>query len=122
MGSVSEGRSGNPNGRPKGARGLKTDLRAELSARVRITENGKSISVSKQQLVVKALVAKAAKGDPRASAQIIALVGQLFGLEGEQSGQARLPPGDQAILDAFLKRNASEGDEKGDEGDGDDPE
>lgn len=76
--------------------------------------------------MVKALVAKAAKGDPRASAQVIALVGQLFGLEGEQSGQAKLLPGDQAILDAFLKRNASEDEEEGgqedDERDGDDPE
>ena len=31
-----KGQSGNPRSRPKGARGLKTDLRAELSERVRV--------------------------------------------------------------------------------------
>lgn len=37
-----KGQSGNPRGRPKGARGLKADLRAELSERVRVTENGRT--------------------------------------------------------------------------------
>jgi len=62
-----KGRSGNPKGRPKGARGLKTDLKAELTSLVAITENGKTKKITKQQVVLKSLVAKAAKGDTKAA-------------------------------------------------------
>ena len=101
-----KGQSGNPRGRPRGARGIKTDLREELSQRVRITENGRTLNLTKQQLVIKALVAKAAKGDPRAATQVFALTLEAFGIEGERAGSTRLHPEDQAILDAFLRRNS----------------
>jgi hypothetical protein len=41
-----------------GVKSLKTDLREELSQRVTITENGKTVKVSKQRVILKALAAK----------------------------------------------------------------
>jgi hypothetical protein len=49
------GNSGNPRGRPKGARNLLSDLRAELSAETRVTEAGRQITVTKQAAIVKSL-------------------------------------------------------------------
>lgn len=65
------GQSGNSAGRKKGARGLKTDLRAELNAKLAVTENGKTKKLRKQQVMLKALFAKALKGDVRAIELII---------------------------------------------------
>lgn len=56
------GQSGNPRGRKKGSRGLKTDLDAELKARFTLNINGKPVSGTKQQLMMKALTARAATG------------------------------------------------------------
>ncbi len=97
-----KGQSGNPRGRPKGARGLKTDLRAELSERVRVTENGRTRSLTKQQLIIKSMAARAAKGDNRATAKIVDLMLTLFGVDGDQSTAQPLSDSDEALLAAFL--------------------
>src|SRR3990172_3762040 len=68
------GRSGNPRGRPKGTKNLKTDLVEELAERVQVIENGRRITLSKQRLVVKALTAKAVKGDTKAASILISLL------------------------------------------------
>lgn len=66
-----KGQSGNPKGRPKGAKNLATALEAELSARVPITENGKRKTASKRDVISKVLVNKAVQGDPKATALVL---------------------------------------------------
>lgn len=100
------GQSGNPKGRARGSRGLKTDLGAELRSRVTITENGKTRRATKQQVMLKSLVAKAAKGDSKAAAQVLAMTMQMFGIEDERHGKAVLTPNQQAILDNYMKGGA----------------
>lgn len=100
-----KGQSGNPKGRKKGARGIKTDLRAELSERVEITENGKKVRLTKQRLVLKQLGAKAAKGDVRAIDKLVDLAISLLGPDDEtQTSAAALPKEDKEILDRFVDR------------------
>ncbi len=96
------GRSGNPKGRPKGAKGLRTDLREELSQRVPVTENGKTRKVSKQRLILKSLVAKAAKGDVRAAEKIVSLQIQMFGFEDERTTKQQLSDNDRALLEDLI--------------------
>jgi hypothetical protein len=57
------GKSGNPRGRPKGAKGLKAELTEEMNEWVTITSEGKQRRVRKRRLIIKALAAKAAKGN-----------------------------------------------------------
>jgi Family of unknown function (DUF5681) len=47
------GQSGNPGGRPKGARNFKTELREELSELVTIREGKRDVQVSKQRALIK---------------------------------------------------------------------
>lgn len=102
-----KGQSGNPKGRKKGARGLKTDLRAELSARIEISENGKTVKLTKQQLMVKQLAAKAIKGDVRAISKLADLVITLLGPDDQvHKSDSTLPAEDREIISGFLSRNA----------------
>lgn len=99
-----KGQSGNPSGRPKGTRGLKTDLRAELISRMEISMNGKRVSGTKQQLMLRTLSARAAAGDVRATRILIDLVLQVFGPDDQGGGPKALSRTDQQILDELLGR------------------
>src|SRR5262245_46207780 len=68
-----KGASGNPRGRPKRTLNLVTDLTAELSEKVTIREDGRSRTITKQRALIKSLTTKALKGDPRATAALLAL-------------------------------------------------
>ncbi len=104
------GQSGNPNGRPKGSLNLKTDLRSELSEKIQIREGERSLKVSKQRAMLKALVAKALKGDARAANVVLTLVDRLFATESAatEEAPAALTSDDQAILERFLARRLGE--------------
>ena len=76
-----KGRSGSPNGRPPKARNLKTELGAELGARIRVREGDREVSISKQEAFIKTLVARALKGDARASSLLVGLMAKLLDVE-----------------------------------------
>lgn len=101
------GQSGNPSGRPKRSLNLKTDLQAELRSRIKLTENGRQISLTRQQLILKQLVTKAAKGDVRAADQVIRLVAATIGLDPADPKAKELSEDDDAILRDFLERYGS---------------
>ena len=94
--------SGNPNGRPKGARGLRAELKAELDEMVTITVDGQTKRIRKRRLIIKALAAKAAKGNVAAADKLLALVIQAEGFEDERPATQSLSATDRMILDQFL--------------------
>ncbi|MGA6965495.1 MAG: DUF5681 domain-containing protein, partial [Xanthobacteraceae bacterium] len=59
------GQSGNPSGRPKGARNFRSELREELSEVVTVRDGEREIQVSKQRALIKSLVAAAIDGNQR---------------------------------------------------------
>ena len=69
-----KGRSGNPNGRPKQARNLLTDLHEELQQRITVREGGTERRISRQRAVVMRLLDKALKGELGAMAKLLDLV------------------------------------------------
>ena len=58
-----KGQSGNPRGRPPGAKNLKTLLNKALNELVIVTENGGRRKVSKREAIVTQLVNRSAKAD-----------------------------------------------------------
>ncbi len=96
------GQSGNPGGRKKGSRGIKTDLHAELSSVLTISINRQPVSGTKQRLMLKSLATRAAAGDVRASALLLPLIMQIFGIEDRGHDRRQLSRQDQAILDELL--------------------
>src|SRR5262245_43061967 len=73
------GQSGNPNGRPKGAKSLKTLLEEALASSVTIMEGGIARKTELRRLLFKSLVGKAVKGDARSTAVLVRLMEQ-YGL------------------------------------------
>lgn len=69
--------SPSPSGRPKGARNVATVLRDELAQKITVTENGKEITITKLEGVVKAAAIKGLKGDPRPLIQAHELLNKL---------------------------------------------
>ena len=58
-----KGRSGNPKGRPKGAKGIGASLKRELESKVTVREGGRVVTISKSDVLTKRVVEKAMKGD-----------------------------------------------------------
>jgi Family of unknown function (DUF5681) len=61
-----KGKSGNPRGRPKGTLNVATTLRSALSAKVKVTERGRSKIMTKLDIAIQQQTNKAANGDGQA--------------------------------------------------------
>lgn len=103
-----KGQSGNPKGRKKGARGLKSDLDDALKEQLTITVNGKQRKGTTQSHAMYAVAVKAAAGDMRASRQFTDLILNVFGPGDRGSSEARLSPLDQELLERWLERSGDD--------------
>jgi hypothetical protein len=80
-----KGVSGNPRGRPKGARNFASVVAATLGERLVVTENGRRKRITKLEAAVKQLVNRAAGGEARSIQLLIGLI---------QASEARPPQPD----------------------------
>jgi hypothetical protein len=93
------GQSGNPTGRPKGARSLKTELLDELGALVSVVDGSNKVEVSKARAVIMTLLRLAIAGDARAIATVMSSCARMVG--GEDDGKIEAePPEDSQIIEA----------------------
>lgn len=108
-----KGRSGNPAGRPRGRRAdLLLALQKELSSPVPITEQGRRITITKGELLARALVASAIKGDAKARRDLFDMINMIPGEEPPAPGNDNADggaPEDAAILAAYLRRKGGGG-------------
>jgi hypothetical protein len=95
------GQSGNPSGRPKGARNFRSELREELSELITVRDGEREIQVSKQRALIKSLVAAAIDGNQRAAASVLAMCVRMLA-DGEDDDA--IEGQDQEIVEAFTKR------------------
>jgi hypothetical protein len=101
------GRSGNPRGRPRGAKSIKTLAREALTAKVNVrTERGQR-RVSRMEALLMKAVEMASRGDMRALTQLMQLyaaaVPEAAPTSIQQTGADEdLTAADLAILEAFL--------------------
>lgn len=111
-----KGQSGNPAGRPKGIRNLKTDLEEELRETVLIREGGSTRTTSKQRAMLKSLVAKAINGDVRAATAVLHMIERLLDAADDREADAPLREDDLDILAGYLRRARSSGDTTSEDG------
>jgi hypothetical protein len=68
------GQSGNPKGRPRKERSLLKHIEEELDAEMQVTENGKTIRLTKRQALAKLIVNKALQEDDKKLTQLLRLL------------------------------------------------
>ena len=121
-----KGQSGNPRGRRKGSRNLKTDVKDTLTQRVRLTKDGKPKTVSTQQAALLRLREKALAGDGRSLDRLIELA-RLYNDDELAEAGSELSGTDADILEGFKARllrkdGKLKAENKKDSGSGSDPE
>ena len=99
-----KGKSGNPRGRPAGAKGLKTDLKKVMATIRTIVVNGKEITGRTQWLMLEALAMRGSYGDLRAVAQLLPLIVQVLGIDDRDVDPDRLNAQNEAMLARVMKR------------------
>lgn len=104
-GRFQKGTSGNPQGRKKGGKNLKTDVLEELQEVISVQEGGRTRKMSKQRALVKSLMTRALKADPRAVAQLIGLVLRVADPAEVPVALRETSPLDREIIAQFLARN-----------------
>lgn len=112
-----KGKSGNPKGRPKGAKSFGSAVRKQLSEKVQLIQNGKPRKVSKADAVIMRVMKDALEGKPRAQTEILRMA-QTYLPDDTQSDALEQPVAaeDQAIIDAFVKRMLAQQTEGGENG------
>lgn len=73
-GRFKKGKSGNPRGRPRGARNFTSVVTEQLNEKVPVKLKGRTRKKSKLELIVMRLVNDAINGDPRARAQLFTVM------------------------------------------------
>ena len=96
-----KGRSGNPKGRPKGAKNLQTVLEEVLQEQILIREGGQERRVSRLTAMVKSQTAKGIKGGTQAASVIFNLICRLRDEDESEGNEAPLSEDELAILENF---------------------
>ncbi len=96
------GESGNPKGRPKGSKNIKTDVLEKLNATVTVHKNGRLTKISTRRALLEVLGAKALQLDQRSIEQLIRLAEKYDQPTVETNDS--MSSGDLAILDAYAQR------------------
>jgi uncharacterized protein DUF5681 len=104
-----KGKSGNPSGRPRGTKNLRTDLIEELAEKISVREGDRPTTISKQRAYIKTLVARSLKGDARAATILMNLMLRMFDL-GDVTAEENLPlTTEERELFAFVEERMRNG-------------
>ncbi len=104
-----KGQSGNPGGRAKGQRTLKSELSEELAETILIREGGTTKEVSKLRALLKAQTAKAVQGDSKATGLLLSTIIRVLDDSPETTEGPAVSDSDREIIEAFIKRHSVSG-------------
>jgi hypothetical protein len=101
-----KGQSGNPNGRRVGSKNLKTVVVSSANARVTVKDGGRRRNITKLEAAVKALADKAARGDARATQQLVQMVQKFDGGSQQSVPSPVLEGADKLVVEQLFIRIA----------------
>ena len=99
-----KGQSGNPKGRPGGAKNLSTLLSEALNEPVIVAENGGRRTISKRQAIIKQLVNQSAKGDWRATKLLLDIQLDIEHRSEPQTAESSFGSADDKVIEQLKAR------------------
>lgn len=103
-GQFKAGQSGNPGGRPKGSKNLRTLIREEGGKKVVVQEGGRRKKVTKMGLAVTQLMNKAAQGEPRFVGLALDQMHNAEAATSSENQAGDFAEADQQVIEHFLQR------------------
>lgn len=100
------GKSGNPKGRHRKPQSVQAQMEKVLSAKVTINEGGRAKKLSLQQVILRNLANKAAKGDLKAAAFVFNLRHAPEFADADVIDQDKLSADDQLMLEQVMRQFA----------------
>jgi hypothetical protein len=102
-----QGQSGNPRGRAKNTRNLKTELRSVLDETLSLSMAGREVKLSARKAMLLALRNKALKGDTRAIGLMVAMLERLLPETLMEEVQNTVARDDLAIFAEAIDRHVA---------------
>lgn len=96
------GQSGNPRGRPKAPKSVAVMLQEALAARITVQENGRTRSLTMQEVIIRGLVRDAARRNHTALRVLLSLIDRYRDSAENTVDPTHFEPEDQAIIQDFL--------------------
>jgi len=103
-GQFKPGQSGNPRGRPKNSKNIKTYVGELLSAKIQVIEDGKTRKISRAEAIAIQLVNMAAKGDPKGLAAVMNLTREFDEAVADGRTIALSRAEDAGVLEGIIAR------------------
>ena len=106
-GRFKPGQSGNPKGRPKRKRNLRTEVREELDKPIALREGDRTRMVTKQNAIIAMLINATMKGDQKACNSLLSIM-RAVGLADEApetNSNEPMTANDAELVADFIKRN-----------------
>jgi hypothetical protein len=97
------GHSGNPRGRPKGARSIGAVLQDIIRQKISVTEGGKTRRLPALEVMLRRLVNDSLKGDQKALKLLLSLVDRYSESSESETHLDELLSEDEAIMQRFLE-------------------
>jgi hypothetical protein len=103
-GQFKPGQSGNPLGRPKGSKNIRTYVNEHLNKKIPIIEGGKTRKAPRAEAIAIQLVNQAAKGEPKGLAAIMSLTREFDAAVGELRPNVLGRAEDAVVLEGIIAR------------------
>jgi len=99
-----QGQSGNPRGRARGAKNLKTLLIETLNELVVVAENGRRRTINKRHAFIKQIVNQAVKGNWRAAKLLLDTLQRIEDRTESETAEASFDAADAKVIEQLMTR------------------